>query len=127
MVEIKSFQDLLVWQKGHVLVLEIYKLTSIFPKNEVYSLLSQMRRAAVSIVSNLVEGFKRRTVTDSLHFYNVAAASLEELRYQLLLAKDLQYLSSEKYENICLLAEEVRKMLYAWSKSQKSNSLGAGS
>lgn len=121
MGEIRSFKDLLVWQKSHRLVLEIYRITNYFPRTEIYGLISQMRRAAVSIVSNLVEGFKRRTVKDSIHFYNIADGSIEELKYQLLLSKDLNYITPEIFQKINFLIEEVSKMLRGWSESQKIN------
>ncbi|KKQ34138.1 MAG: S23 ribosomal protein [Candidatus Nomurabacteria bacterium GW2011_GWB1_37_5] len=81
-----------------------------------------MRRAAVSVPSNIVEGFKRKTVKESLNFYNISAGSLEELKYQLLLSKDLGYLKENDYLEIFNLSEEVSKLLQAWSNSQKDNS-----
>jgi len=92
MTPIRRFEDLKVWQKAHELVLLVYKLTAKFPAEEKYGLSSQKRRAAVSVASNIVEGFKRRTVKDSLNFYNTADASLEELCYQSLVARDLGYI-----------------------------------
>lgn len=80
-----------------------------------------MRRAATSVVSNIVEGFRRKSVKDSLNFYNIADASLEELKYQLLLSFDLKYISKENYSKAIVLTEEVSKMLYGWVKSQKIN------
>jgi len=115
---VKNFQDLKVWQKAHQLTLDIYKITENFPKHEIYGLVSQIRRAVVSIVSNIVEGFRRRFLKDSLHFYNIANSSLEEVRYQLLLARDLKYINDQEYQNISNLAEEVSKMLNAWIKNQ---------
>jgi len=121
MGEIKSFRDLLVWQKGHELVIGIYKITKNFPDEERYNLVSQMRRAAVSIISNLVEGFRRRGVKDSLNFYNRADSSLEELKYQVLLSRDLIYISKEDFTNLNNKCEEVSRMLYSWIKSQRNN------
>lgn len=77
-----------------------------------------MRRCAVSIPSNIVEGFKRRFARDSLHFYNIAEASLEELKYQLLLTRDLKYVSDPVYKSINTLAEEVGKLINGWKKAQ---------
>ncbi|OGI69572.1 four helix bundle protein [Candidatus Nomurabacteria bacterium RIFCSPLOWO2_01_FULL_42_20] len=122
MANIRKFEDLKVWQKAHQLVLMVYKLTSKFPPEEKYGLSSQKRRAVVSVASNIVEGFKRRTVKDSLNFYNTADASLEELRYQTLLSKDLGYISEIEYIELIKLEEEVSKMLNSWIKSQKGNS-----
>ncbi len=118
---IKTFRDLLVWQKAHCLVLQVYKETKEYPKSEIYGLTSQIRRAAVSVASNIVEGFERKSVKDSLHFYNMADGSLEELRYQLLLSKDLLYLNECKYAELVKLSEEVSKMLNGWIKSNLKN------
>ncbi len=87
----KSFEDLIVWQKAHQWVLNIYRLTMNFPKQEQFGLTSQLRRAAVSVPANIAEGFKRRGANDKARFYNIAQASLEECRYYLILAHDLQF------------------------------------
>ena len=121
MADIKTFHDLQVWQKAHQLVLLIYKITSTFPTHELYALVSQMRRATVSVASNIVEGFRRHSVNDSIHFYNIAEGSLEELKYQLLVSHDLHYIDDEQYVNAQRLAEEVGKLLYSWKKSQREN------
>ncbi|HOX29979.1 MAG TPA: four helix bundle protein [Candidatus Paceibacterota bacterium] len=117
MGKIISFHDLSVWHKAHCLVLQVYKETKEYPKSEIYGLTSQIRRAAVSVASNIVEGFERKSAKDSLHFYNIADGSLEELRYQLLLSKDLFYLDECKYAELVKLSEEVSKMLNGWIKS----------
>ena len=116
---IKSFRDLKVWQKAHELVLLIYKLTNKFPLEEKFGLTTQMRRAAVSIASNIVEGFRRFSSKVSNNFYDIADGSLEELKYQLLLSKDLKYTNLDEYNNVISLSEEVSKMLYSWSKTQR--------
>lgn len=87
----KTFEDLIVWQKSHQLVLAIYKTSSNFPKEEVYSLTSQIKRAAMSVPANIAEGFGRKGLRDKLRFYNIARASLHEVKYFLILAKDLNY------------------------------------
>lgn len=87
----KSFQDLIVWQKAHLFVLEVYKLSGHFPKSELYGLTSQLRRAAVSIPANIAEGFKKRGLADKVRFMNIAQGSLEECRYYLILVSDLNY------------------------------------
>ncbi len=97
MVKISSFRDLKVWQKAHELVLDIYKLTKKFPQEEKYGLISQMRRAAVSITTNIVEGFRRISVKESLNFYNISNGSLEELRYEIQIVFDLGYISSDEF------------------------------
>ena len=104
----KSFKDLLVWQKAHELVMEIYKITKSFPQEERFGLVSQMRRAAVSIPSNIAEGFVKRSIRDKSNFYNVAQGSLEELKYYLILSEDLGYAQNE---NLLLKADEVGKLL----------------
>lgn len=117
---LKRFQDLLVWQKAHLLVLQIYNLSQSFPAEEKFGLTSQIRRASVSVASNIVEGFRRKSVKDSLHFYNIADGSLEELKYQLLLTLDLNFINNDGFKKAMSLSEEVSKMLYFWAKSQKN-------
>ena len=85
----RTFQDLLVWQKAHGLVLEVYAFTAMFPKQETYGLSLQMRRAAVSIPANIAEGFRRRGKADKARFLNMAEGSVEECRYFLILSKNL--------------------------------------
>ena len=104
----KSFKDRLVWQKAHELVMEIYKITKTFPQEERFGLVSQMRRGAVSIPSNIAEGFVKRSIRDKNNFYNVAQGSLEELKYYLILSEDLGYAQNE---NLLLKADEVGKLL----------------
>jgi four helix bundle protein len=87
----RTFQDLLVWQKAHRFVLDVYTLTAAFPKQETYGLSLQMRRAAVSIPANIAEGFRRRSKPDKARFMNMAEGSVEECRYFLILARDLGY------------------------------------
>lgn len=123
MAVIKTFRDLQVWQKAHALVLEVYKITKSFPSHEMYGLISQLRRAVLSVASNIVEGFKRHSIHDSIHFYYMADASLEEVKYQLLVARDLGYINQKGYEAVIKLAEEASKMLRSWIVSQRRNSL----
>ena len=114
MAQITTFKDLKVWQKAHQLTLLIYRTTSDFPPEEKFGLVSQMRRAAVSVSSNIVEGFRRSTTKDNIHFYNIADSSLEELKYQSLLSFDLNFLEKNAYNQIISLGEEVSKMLHKW-------------
>jgi four helix bundle protein len=86
---IQSFEQLEVWQKAHALTLEVYRLTAKFPTEEKFGLVSQMRRAAVAVPANIAEGFKRSGKLDKVRFYNIAHASLEELRYYFILSQDL--------------------------------------
>jgi len=109
---VKTFRDLKVWQKAHELVLKIYKITKAFPSEERFGLISQMRRSASSIATNIVEGFKRRSNRDYAHFLNLADASLEETKYHILLSKDLRYIDSKEYDKLIDMCDEVGKMLY---------------
>ena len=115
----KNFTDLIVWQKAHQFVLNVYKYTSTFPKEEIYVLTSQFKRAAISIAANIAEGFKKRSNKDKIKFYNTSQGSLEESRYYLILAKDLNY-----GENVEMTAriEEVSKLLDAYISSIETNS-----
>lgn len=115
MKKTNTFQDLIVWQKGHEFVLEVYKLTKLFPKEEMYGLTSQFRRAAVSITANISEGYKRTSNKEKLRFYNIAQASLEECRYFLILSNDLDYMSSNTKQ--VELIEQVSKLLNGYCKS----------
>jgi four helix bundle protein len=110
----KKFEDLIVWQKAHLFVLSVYRFTRKFPKEEIYSLTSQFRRAAISIPSNIAEGFKKRTKPDKIKFYNTSQGSLEECRYYLILSRDLNY--GETKELFSQL-EEVSKLLDAYMNS----------
>lgn len=118
MGEIKSFRDLKVWQKTHLLVLKVYHLTKKYPKEEQFGLISQTRRAVISVASNIVEGFKKRSKKDSCNFYNISEGSLEETKYQLLVAKDLVYIEPEEYDEMMNICEEVGRMLNGWIVSQ---------
>ena len=110
----KSFEDLIVWQRAHEFVLAVYRLTADFPREELFGLTSQLRRAAVSVPSNIAEGFERAGKSDKLRFYNTAQASLEECRYQLILARDLTY--GDPGEHFSCL-EEVSRLLEAYMRS----------
>jgi len=110
----KSFQDLQVWQKAHRLVLDVYQMSRGFPSQEIYGLTAQLRRAAMSIPANIAEGFRKRGKADKARFLNIAQGSLEEVRYYLLLSKDLSYADVTKQ---LTLAEEVSKMLDAYCKA----------
>jgi len=93
----KSFEDLLVWQKVHAFVLDVYKVTKGFPKEELFGLTSQLRNSARSVPANIAEGYKRRGKADKLRFYNFAQGSLEESRYYVILSRDLSYIDQDKY------------------------------
>jgi len=109
-----TFRDLIVWQKAHEYVLAVYEFTKTFPKHETFGLSSQMRRAAVSIAANIVEGFRKRGRLDKVRFMNVAEGSIEESRYYLILAQDLDYGDTTK---LMAVLEEVSRILNAYSKA----------
>ncbi len=111
MANAQTFRDLIVWQKAHEFVLAVYKLSRRFPDDEKFGLTSQMRRAAVSVAANIAEGFVRRGQQDKLHFYNIAQGSLEEVKYYLILGKDLGY--TESITNEGALAEDTGRLLHA--------------
>jgi four helix bundle protein len=114
----KSFTDLIVWQKAHQFVLSVYKLTKEFPKEEVYGLTSQFRRAAVSIAANVAESYKKWSVKEKARFLNIAQSSLEECRYYLILSNDLGY-SKINEEN--KLLEEISKLLFSYNNAIKNS------
>ncbi len=110
----KTFTDLIVWEKSHELVLRIYKLSSTFPKSEQFALTSQLRRAVVSIPANIVEGFIKRGIKDKVRYFNISQGSLEEVKYYLILSKDLGYIKSIETKP---LIDEVGKLLNSYIKS----------
>lgn len=109
--KIRSFTDLIVWQKSHLLVLEVYKITRKFPGEEKFGLTNQLRRAVVSITSNIAEGFSRKSYKEKVQFYHTSLGSLSEVQNQLLISRDLKYLNIETYNKLSELTIEVSKML----------------
>lgn len=107
----QDYRKLIVWQKSHQLALEIYGVTRSFPAAERYGLTSQIRRSAVSVPSNIVEGSGRNSSQDFLRFLQIAFSSCGELEYQLLLSKDLGYLKNTEYEKLYGVVNEIRRML----------------
>lgn len=108
-----SYRDLIVWQKSYKLVLLIYSITKKFPREEVFGLTSQIRRAAVSIPSNIAEGNTRLSKKDHVQFIRIAYGSGAELETQLSLAKDLEYISEKDYTRVYEALEEIMRMLNA--------------
>ena len=117
MVEDGSYKGLIVWQKSIILVRLVYRLTANFPSEEKFGLISQIRRAAVSIPSNIAEGQARRTTGDYLRFVSIAEGSLAELDTQLIIAIELGFCSESDTQEIFGLLTEVRKMLNALRRS----------
>ena len=109
----RTFEDLVVWQKAHLFVLIVYRLSREFPKSEMYVLSSQFRRAAVSIAANIAEGFRKKSKADKIRFFNIAQGSVEEWRYYLILTQDLGYGDITEAK---LLLQEVSKLLEAYSR-----------
>jgi four helix bundle protein len=108
---IRTFTDLEAWRQAHALAIFVYKITKDFPREETYSLVDQMKRCVVSISSNIAEGFSRQSKKEKLQFYFIAKGSLTELQNQLLLARDIGYIPSEKFREAALLTVYVHKLL----------------
>ena len=108
---VKKFQDLIVWQKAHKFVLEIYYMTKLLPKEEIYGITSQLRRSAVSIPANIAEGFRKKGNADKARYLNISQGSLEESRYYLILINDLNYAKTDK---LMKLLEEVSRILMSY-------------
>jgi four helix bundle protein len=117
---LKSFRELEVWQKSHRVVLEIYRVTSSFPKDERFGIVSQLRRAAYSIPANIAEGFGRRSTKELLQCLAIANGSLEEARYFLLLSHDLHYLLPSELNKMEKELKTVAEMMSALAKSLKN-------
>ena len=117
--KIKSFTDLTAWQKAHQFAVAIYNETRDFPSQEQFGLTSQIRRAAVSITSNIAEGFSRSTKADKLHFYTMASGSLTEVQSQLLIARDVSYLDSKVCQELAQHSTVVQKLLNGLMKALK--------
>lgn len=109
----QRFTDLKVWQRGHALALEVYRLTSNFPSEERFGLTSQMRRASTSVPTNVAEGSRRRSPKDYAHFLNLAEGSLAELEYLFMLSRDLGYINAETASQHATEATEISRMVYS--------------
>jgi four helix bundle protein len=109
--KIRSFTNLKAWQESHKLVLMIYKITDDFPKKEIFCLVSQMRRAAISISSNIAEGFSRNTTGEKCQFYGMASGSLTELQNQILVSRDVKYINSDEFSKIANQTVSVAKLI----------------
>lgn len=118
--KITSFTKLDAWKESHKLVLLIYKVTKEFPKDELFGLVSQMRRCAVSISSNIAEGFSRNSWKEKLQFYSISLGSVTELQNQLLVARDVDYLPREVFYEIAEQTTRVSKLINGLIKKSKS-------
>ena len=114
---LKSFKELKVWQKAYQFCLEMYKVTGSFPTDEKFGLISQIRRAAISIPSNIAEGYGRKTIPDYVRCLYIAYGSTCELETQILLSEDLNYLNEDNQNILLEKINEVERMLMALIKS----------
>lgn len=117
----KDFRQLKVWEKSHQLALAIYKASKEFPKQELYGRTSQIRRASISVPTNIAEGCGRNTDADFARFLQMAMGSASETEYQLILAHDLQFLPKDSYEKLHNDVEEVKRMLASLLKTLRAN------
>ena len=111
-----GFENVIAWQKAHVFVLSVYRLTKSFPKEELFGLTSQFRRAAVSIEANIVEGYKKLSKADKLRFLNISQASLEECRNYIILSRDLEYIDEENINTLYQQIEQASWFLNKYCK-----------
>jgi four helix bundle protein len=114
--KMKTYRDLLVWQKSMALVTEIYRLSKSFPKDETYGLTSQMRRCAVSIPSNMAEGYGRNSTSDYIRFLYIATGSLYELQTHIEIALNLRYLNKTNFDKLYESSREIERMLSSLTK-----------
>ena len=116
-----SFKDIIAWQKGYEFVLLTYKVTRQFPDFEKYGLSSQFQRAAVSIVANIAEGYKKLSKADKLRFMNIAQGSLEECRCYIILSKDLGYINEDEFQSLTYSLDGASFYLNAYYKAIKED------
>jgi len=121
-MRIDSYRQLEVWQKAVALVTEIYQITRSFPREELYGLTSQVRRAAVSIPANIAEGWGRNTTRDYVHFLRVARGSLLELETHLVIARNLKFIEGTTFERSAQRTQEVNRMLNGLIRSLQHSS-----
>jgi len=117
--KIKSFTDLNAWKNGHKLVLDVYAITKEFPKEELFCLTSQIRRCAISITSNIAEGFSRFSYKEKIQFFSIAQGSLTELQNQLLIARDIGYISNKRFSVMANNSITVHKMVNGLIKKSR--------
>ncbi|MEK7101632.1 MAG: four helix bundle protein [Patescibacteria group bacterium] len=108
---IRSFKDLEAWKRGHALVLSIYRITKRYPRDEQFGITNQLRRAAVSVTSNIAEGFSRQTSKEKAQFYAIAKGSLTEIENQLLVSRDVHYVSIEDFERVETEIEQTSRLI----------------
>ncbi len=115
--KIRSFTDLNAWREAHRLALDVYTITKGFPKEEIFVLVSQMRRCAISVTSNIAEGFSRHSAKDKLQFYAIALGSVTELQSQLMMARDMKYISGIEFQRVADETVTVSKLINGLKKT----------
>lgn len=118
--KIHSFTDLLAWREAHTLVIAIYRATQSFPKEEQFGLINQIRRAVISITSNIAEGFSRQHYKEKIQFYSTALSSLSEVQSQLLAARDLEFLDKKEFQTLADQTIFVSKLMNGLIKKSKT-------
>ena len=116
----RDFHKLIIWQRSHQLTLDVYKASKLFPKDELFGLTSQIRRAVSSIPTNIAEGCGRETNKDFAHFLQISIGSASETEYQLLLAHDLEYINNDDFERLTTEIVSVRKMIIKYQSELKN-------
>ncbi len=119
----QSFKEIVAWQKAHHFVLQVYKACAVFPNYERFGLCSQFQRAAVSIAANIAEGYRRESLNEKIRFLNISQGSLEECRYYILLAHDLNYIDNDTYNNLNASIEEASRLLNAYFRGLKERNV----
>lgn len=117
--KISSFTDLDAWKEGHKLTLNLYTMTHTFPQSEIFALTNQIRRAGISITSNIAEGFSRQSYKEKIQFYAISLGSLTEIQSQILLSKDLHYISHKQFQKLSKQTITVSKLLNGLIKKSK--------
>jgi four helix bundle protein len=118
---VRDFRELKVWERSHQLTLEVYKATTRFPREEMYGLTSQIRRAAASVPANIAEGCGRSSTAELARFLHIAMGSATELEYHLLLARDLNFLADDHYAHLERELAEVKRMLNTYLQKMKAS------
>lgn len=119
----QSFKEVIAWQKAHEFVLQTYRVCASFPNYERFGLCSQFQRAAVSIAANIAEGYRRTSMQEKLRFLNISQGSVEECRYYILLAHDLNYIDENTYNIMNVSIEDASRMLNAYYRGLKERNI----
>jgi four helix bundle protein len=120
-IKTKSFEELDAWKKAHEFVIEIYKTTENFLKSEIFGLVSQFRRSAVSVAANIAEGYGKNGPKDKLRFYNISQGSNEECKYYIILSKDLGYINLDRFNILSQKIDDSSKLLNSYCRAISNN------